>query len=48
LGEPGVRQLAPEHIPWRPIGTADDLFFADDLAALGDPVKIASAAGLLV
>jgi hypothetical protein len=45
--ESRVRQLAPQHVPRRPVGGAGDLFFADDLPDFGD-IGVPAAGEVLV
>jgi hypothetical protein len=47
-GEARGHQFTLEHVPWRAVGVAGDLFFADDLAAFGDPVQVTSTVCLSV
>src|SRR6185437_14164182 len=39
LGEARGRQFTLEHVPWRAVGVAGDLFLADYLVAFGNPVE---------
>jgi hypothetical protein len=48
LGEACCHQFTLEHVPWRAVGVAGELFFADDLVAFGDPVQVTSAVCLCV
>jgi len=48
LGEARVDQLTLDHVPCGAVGVADDLFFADDLVVLGDPVEVTSATRFLI
>ena len=48
LSEARPDQLTLDHIPWWKADVANDLFFADDLVILGDPVEVAGMAHFLV
>src|ERR1700689_1196722 len=48
LGEACGHQFTLEHVPRWAVGVAGDLFFADDLVALGDPVQVTSTTCLSV